>query len=157
MINAEIEKLLLRHGISPQETSNGDIFFRRNDGQGMYVRPHIDGDYDWSVNAAQNDTNLMDFRPPERHELGEVLYRMENFIVSAVPGRVVIDTLGLIRGSLALGMSREDAERAAEKAREFVLGMHESGMDAHEIKMRFAEIHEQLRRERVERQQALSG
>ena len=154
VMRAEIQELLGKHGITPQVMANGDIFFRRNDGQGMYVRRYSDGAYDWSVNAALNDTNLMDFRPPERRELGELLYRMGNFIRFVVPGRVVIDTLGLIRDSLALGLSRDDAEKAAEKAREFVVDMHESGMDAHEIKMRFQEINEQLKRERVFQQQS---
>ncbi len=156
-MRVELRKSLDARDVACTEMPNGDFFFRRRDGQGMYVRPHPDGTYDWSVNAAENHTNLMDFRAPERHELAEVLGRVEDFLDSVVSGRVVIDTLGLVQGSVALGMSVDEAERFAETARGFVIEMHESGMDAHEIKTRFDEIHEQLRRERVNQPQASAG
>lgn len=131
------------------ELPNGDFFFRRNDGQGMYVRAFRDGTFDWCVNAARNDANLMDFRQREQHELEEVLQRIDDFLGLIVWGDVVIDTLGLVRQSIAQGMTRKDAEKVAEAARNFALAMHESGMDANEIRNRFSEIHEQLRRERT--------
>jgi hypothetical protein len=51
---------------------------------------------------------------------------------------------------MELGMSPKEAEKIATIARNFALEMHESGMDAEEIKSRFGEIHEQLRRERLD-------
>jgi len=135
--------------IQYSELPNGDVFFRRNDGQGMYVRAYEDGTFDWCVNAARNDTNLMDFRQREKHELEDVLQRIDDFLGLIVWGDVVIDTLGLVRDSIAQGMTRNDAEKIAEAARNFSKAMHESGMDAKEIRSRFGEIHEQLRRQRI--------
>jgi hypothetical protein len=91
----------------------------------------------------------MDYRPRERHGLEEALQRVDDFIGLIVFGHVVIDTLGLVQQSMAQGMSRENAEKVAEAARNFALAMHESGMDAEEIRNRFAEIHEQFRRDRT--------
>ena len=144
-----LRQYLRAHNVQFAELPNGDIFFRRSDGRGMYVRAYRDGTYDWCVNAARNDTNLMDFRPREQHELDEVLQRIDDFLGLIVWGDVVIDTLGLVRQSIAQGMTREDAERVVEATRNFALAMHESGMDAKEIRNRFVEIHEQLRRERT--------
>jgi hypothetical protein len=133
------------------ELANGDIFFRRqHDGQSMYIRRHNDGTYDWSQNAARNDTNLMDFSRPEHHDLAEVLRRVDDFLGLIVSGRVVIDTLGIVRKSMAQGMGRANAERIAAIARNFALEMHQSGMDADEIRTRFEEIHDQLKRERLD-------
>lgn len=131
------------------ELPNGDVFFRRSDGQGMFLRAYSDGTYDWCVNAARNDTNLMDFRSREQHELREVLRRIDDFLGLIVWGDVVIDTLGLMRRLMAQGMTRKDAESFTQAARDFAQAMHASGMDANEIRNRFAEIHEQLRRERT--------
>ncbi len=131
------------------ERPNGDIFFRRNDGQGMYLRAYPDGAYDWCVNAGRNDTNLMDFRPRESHDAKDVLRRVDDFLDGAVSGNVILDTLGLLHALMAQGMSREEAEKAVGVVREFVRAMHESGMDANEIRNRFTEIQGQLRRERT--------
>ncbi len=144
-----LQEALKQRQVAYSELPNGDVFFRRADGSGMFVRRHDDGSYDWSVNAARNDINLMDFRSPERHRPEEVLQRIDSFIGRAVSGRLFIDTLGIVRQSMEMGMSREEAERIATLARDLVLEMHGSGMDAHEIRNRFAEIHEQLRRERL--------
>jgi hypothetical protein len=144
----ELKQQLQARNIQFAELANGDVFLRRNDGQGMYVRAFQDGTYDWCVNAARNDTNLMDFRAREQYELKDVLRRVDDFLGRIVWGDVVIDTLGLVRQSIAEGMTRGDAEKLAEAARNFALAMHESGMDAKEIRNRFTEIHEQLRRER---------
>lgn len=144
-----IKSALEAGNVAYSELSNGDIFFRRSDGDGMYVRAHGDGTYDWCVNVARNDTNLMDFRAAERHTVEETLHRIDDFVGLAVSGRVVIDTLGLVQQSMERGMTRETAERVAEHARDLILEMHASGMDAHEIKTRFTEIQEQLRRERL--------
>ncbi|MGZ8322658.1 MAG: hypothetical protein ACXW3N_06070 [Rhodoplanes sp.] len=130
---------------------DGDAFFRRSDGQGMYLRAYADGSYDWCVNAARNDTNLMDFRPRESHRLEEVIRRIDDFLDGTVWGSVILDTLGLVQPLMERGLSREDAEKAVEAARTFVLDMHKDGMDAGEIRNRFIEIHEQLRRERAAR------
>ena len=148
-MSAFLREALQERRVAYSELPNGDLFFRRADGQGMFVRPYSDGSYDWSVNAARNDTNLLDFRSPERHRPEEVLQRIDSFMGSVVSGPVFIDTLGMVRHSMDLGMSREEAERVATIARNLVLEMHEAGMDAHEIRNRFAEIHEQLRRERL--------
>jgi hypothetical protein len=139
------------------ETSAGDLFFQRHDGQGMYVRSFDDGTYDWSVNVARNDTNLMEFREPQKHRLEEVLQRIDDFLAGTVPGRLVLDTLGLVHRSMALGMSREEAERAAIATRDFIFEMHEAGMSADEIKRRFGHIHADLKRQRLEREAALMG
>jgi hypothetical protein len=133
------------------ELHGGDIFFRRSDGQGMYVREYPDGTYDWCVNAARNDTNLMDFRPRESHRVEEVISRIDHFLDLTVWGDVVLDTLTLVQPLMEKGMSREEAEKAVEAARTFALKMHEKGMDAREIRNRFTEIIEQLRRERIGR------
>jgi len=142
---------LLARNVRFEELPNGDVFFRRSDGQGMYVRAYNDGTFDWCVNAARNDTNLMDFRSRERHDPKEALQRIDDFLGLIVWGEVVIDTLGLVRDSIAKGMSPKEAEKVAEAARNFSRAMHDSGMDASEIRNRFAEIHEQLRRERASR------
>ena len=132
------------------ELSNGDVFFRRPyDSQSMYIREDAEGTYDWSQNAARNDTNLLDFRATGKHDLSEVLRRVDDFLGLVVSGRIVIDTLGMVRQSMALGMGRENAERIAMVARDFAIEMHNSGMDAEEIKGRFEQIHEQLRREHL--------
>jgi hypothetical protein len=76
-----------------------------------------DGTYDWSQNSARNDTNLMDFRAAAHHGLPAVLQRVDDFLGLVVSGRVVIDTLGMVRSSMAQGMGRENAERIAAIAR----------------------------------------
>jgi hypothetical protein len=147
-----LKTALEARGVKFKELANGDVFFRRpHDEQSMYVRRHDDGTYDWSQNAARSDTNVMDFRRPEHHALTEVLRRVDDFLGLIVSGRVVIDTLGMVRKSMERGMGRANAERIAAVARNFALEMHESGMDADEIRTRFEEIHDQLQRERLGR------
>lgn len=143
-----VKQALQERQVAFSELPNGDIFFRRSDGHGMYVRPHPDGSYDWSVNAALNDTNLMDFRAPERRSLRELIQRIDDFLGLVVSGSLVIDTLGLVQRSMEQGLSREQAENVVKVAREFALEMHESGMDAREIRSRFDEFVGQLRSER---------
>jgi hypothetical protein len=75
---------------------------------------------------------------------------VDDFLGLIVSGRVVIDTLGIVRKSMAQGMGRANAERIAAIARNFALEMHQSGMDADEIRTRFEEIHDQLKRERLD-------
>ncbi|NJO54565.1 MAG: hypothetical protein HC829_06745 [Bacteroidales bacterium] len=144
-----LKQQMLARNIEFSELATGDLFLRRGDGQGMYVRADDEGTFDWCVNVARNDLNLMDFRKREQHDLDEVLRRIDDFLGSIVFGDVVIDTLGLVRQSMAQGMTRQEAENAAAAARNFAQAMHASGMDASEIRNRFAEIHEQLRRERT--------
>ena len=144
-----LQKALKDRQAEYSELPNGDIFFQRADGHGMFVRPYDDGSCDWSINAARTGPNLMDFRSPERHGAEEVLRRIDDFLGLVVSGPVVIDTLGLVKQSMKLGMSRERAEQIAKIAREMVLDMHNSGMNAGEIRTRFAEIHAQLQQERL--------
>lgn len=127
------------------ETAEGDLLFQRKDGQGMFVRSYQDGTYDWSVNEARNKTNLMDFRAPSKRSLNETLRRVDEFWDGKLPGRLVIDTLGIVQGAMALGLSREQAERAATAAGKLASDMHNAGLDAGEIRERFAGIEGQLR------------
>lgn len=153
-----LRSALKARGVEFTELATGDIFFRRqHDGQSMYIRVHDDGTYDWSQNAGRNDTNLMEYRSPEHHEISEVLRRVDDFLGLVVSGRVVIDTLGMVRKSMQQGMGRATAERIASIARNFAVEMHESGMDADEIRDRFEEIHAQLERERLGHSSAPTG
>jgi len=146
----DLKAALRARDVQFAELENGDIFLRRpGDRQSMYIRTHADGTYDWSQNSARNDTNLMDYRTAAHHGLPEVLQRVDDFLGLVVSGRVVIDTLGMVHSSMAQGMGRENAERIAAIARRIAIDLHESGMPADEIKVRFEEVHEQLRRERI--------
>lgn len=134
-----VEDYLRQRGIAFSETPEGDILFRGRDGRPMFIRAHEDGTYDWSVNDAGNDTNLLDYRETMRRSEVEVLDRIDGFWTEAEPGNLLLDTLGMVERALALGLSREQAEHAVIVAREAILAMHKSGMDAKEIKVRFAE------------------
>lgn len=149
MTNEPVKAALRERNVPFEERPDGDIFFVRNyDGRGMYVRSHEDGTYDWSIGAGPRDP-LMDYTAPERHDLEEVGRRIDDFLGLIVAGPLVIDTLSLVRRSMESGMGRETAEKVAHVARDLALKMHEAGMDAHEIRNRFAYIHEQLKRERL--------
>ena len=113
----------------------------------MYVRQNPDGSLDWSINDARNDTNLMDFRHRNHHALATAIQRIDDFLGHVVFGRVMIDTLGMVKQCMDLGMSRENAERIVMAARSFAMGMHESGMDAEEIRDKFEEVYGELRGE----------
>jgi hypothetical protein len=62
-------------------------------------------------------------------------------------GKLVIDTLRLVKRSQSLGMSAEAAERIAEIIREMVEEGYDQGLTVDEIKAEFARIAYELRRE----------
>ena len=65
---------------------------------------------------------------------------------------LILDTLGWVYKSMERGMSREQAEAAAMATRDFIRDMEAAGMEPEEIKQRFAEIHDDLKRQRLERE-----
>ena len=134
-----IKDYLRQRDIAYSETPEGDIFFRGKDERPMFIRAYEDGTYDWSVNDAGNDTNLLDYREPMRRSEVEVLDRIDGFWTQTQPGTLLLDTLGMVKRALDLGLTREQAEQTVIVAREGILAMHKSGMDAKEIKARFAE------------------
>ena len=69
-------------------------------------------------------------------------------------GRLILDTLGWVYKSMEMGMTREEAERAVMATRDFIREMEAAGMSGEEIRQRFAEIHEDLKRQRLEREAA---
>ena len=149
MTSEPIKTALKERDVPFEERANGDVFFvRPQDGVGMYVRSLDDVSYDWSVGAGPDDP-LMDYRAPEHHDLRQTVQRIETFLAQIVPGAIMIDTLEIARRSMELGMEREAAERLARGAADYASQMNDAGMDAHEIRNRFGEIHEQLKRERL--------
>jgi len=65
---------------------------------------------------------------------------------------LILDTLGWVYKAMERGMTREQAEAAAIANRDFIRDMAAAGMEPEEIKQRFAEIHDDLRRQRLERE-----
>jgi hypothetical protein len=65
---------------------------------------------------------------------------------------LILDTLGWVYKSMELGMTREQAEAAAMASRDFIREMEAAGMEGEEIQQRFAEIHEDLKRQRLARE-----
>ena len=65
---------------------------------------------------------------------------------------LILDTLGWVYKSMERGMTREQAEAAAMASRDFIREMEAAGMEGEEIQQRFAEIHDDLRRQRLERE-----
>jgi hypothetical protein len=65
---------------------------------------------------------------------------------------LILDTLGWVYKPMERGMSREQAEAAAMATRDFIRDMEAAGMGPEEIKQRFAEIHDDLKRQRLERE-----
>lgn len=134
-----IKDYLRQRGIAYSETAEGDIYFQGGDRRPMFIRAYDDGTYDWSVNDADINTNLLDYREPMRRSEVEVLERIDALLSKHEAGTLLLDTLGMVERALALGLSREQAEQAVSVAREAILAMHDSGMDAKEIRARFAE------------------
>lgn len=65
---------------------------------------------------------------------------------------LILDTLGWVYKSMERGMTREQAEAAALASRNFIRDMEAAGMEPDEIRQRFAEIHDDLKRQRLERE-----
>ena len=63
---------------------------------------------------------------------------------------LILDTLGWVYKAMERGMTREQAEAAAIATRDFMREMEVAGMDGDQIKQRFVEIHEDLKRQRLE-------
>lgn len=63
-----------------------------------------------------------------------------------------LDTLGWVYKAMERGMTREQAEAAAMATRDFIRDMEAAGMEGEEIRQRFGEIHDDLKRQRLERE-----
>ena len=68
-------------------------------------------------------------------------------------GKLVIDTLRLVREAERMGVSHEEAERAACITRDFVVEAYEQGMTVDDIKAEFARMASELRQERISRRE----
>ena len=65
---------------------------------------------------------------------------------------LILDTLGWVYKSMERGMTREQAEAAAIATRDFIRDVEAAGMEPEEIRQRFGEIQDDLKRQRLERE-----
>jgi hypothetical protein len=74
-----ITDFLNNKGIAFSFLSANQLFFRRPDGRGMYVREYPEDEYDWCVNHPHNDTNYMELRRPVKQSMAEALDAVQSF------------------------------------------------------------------------------